>query len=125
MGSAPLDMAKVGVSANDALAAWATSLLAQVLPTTLPAKWLHILVFDQEQKIGIAPIRVNPVGMLFAKGGKRRRADPRSGLLSLSIPQIGRFAEQTLLKPDTKDSVAYPSQLRYTVKGVCWEKGSK
>jgi len=96
MGSAPLDMAKVGVSANDALAAWATSLLAHVLPTTLPAKWLHILVFDQEQKIGIAPIRVNPVGMPFAKGGKRRRADPRSGLLSLSIPQIGRFAEQTL-----------------------------
>ena len=108
MGSAPLDMAKVGVPANDALAAWATSLLAHVLPTTLPAKGLDILLFDQQQKIGITPIRVNPVGMLFAKGGQRRRADPRSRLASLPIPQIGRFAEQTLLKPYPNDPVAYP-----------------
>jgi len=109
MGSAPLDMAKVGVPANDALAARATPLLAHVLPTTLPAKWLHILVFDQQQKIWIAPIRVNPVGILFTKGGKRRRADPRSKLVSLSIfLPIGRFAEPTLLKPHTNDPVAHP-----------------
>ena len=108
MGSAPLDMAKVGVPTNDAFAAWATSLLDHVLPTTLPAKWLHILVFGQQQKIWIAPLHVNPVGMLFAKDGKRRRADPRSRLVSLPIPQIGRFAEQTLLKPHTNGPVAHP-----------------
>src|SRR5438034_872538 len=106
MGSAPLDMAKVGVPANDACAAWATSLLDQVLPTTLPAKWLHVLVFDQQQKVWIAPPRVNPVRMPFAKGGKRRRADPPSRLVSVSIPQIGRFAEQALLKPHTNGPVA-------------------
>jgi len=108
MGSAPLDMAKVGVPTNDAFAAWATSLLGHVLPTALPAKWLHILLFDQQQKIGIAPIRVNLVGMPFAKGGKRRRADPPSRLVSVSIPQIGRFAEQALLKPHTNGPVAHP-----------------
>ena len=108
MGSAPLDVAKVGVPSNDAFAAWATSLLDHVLPTTVPAKQLHILLFDHQQKIWMAPVRVNPVGMLFAKGGKSRRADPRSELVSLSIPQIGRFVEQALLKPHTNGPVAHP-----------------
>jgi len=84
----PLDMAKVGVPANDAFAAWATSLLDHVLPTTLPAKWLDILLFDQQQKIGITPIRVNPVGMLFAKGGQRRRADPHPGWRRSRFPRL-------------------------------------
>jgi hypothetical protein len=101
-------MAKVRVPPNDISAAWARSPLSQVLPRTVPARWLHVLVLDQHEKVWIAALSVNLAGMRFAKRGKRRRAQARSGLEPSSIsPLAGWFAKQTLSKPQTNDRVTY------------------
>jgi hypothetical protein len=55
--------------------------------------------------------------MLLAEGDKCCRADAWSGPGPISFP-VGRFAEQSFLKPKPNDSVAYPEQLGDAMKGI-------
>ena len=98
--SARLDMVKVGISPNYPFTAWAAPLLGQVLPQAMPGIRLHILVLQEYPEIGMALLPVDLVGMLPAEGDNRRRTDPwsRWGSLRIYLP-VGRFAEQTPLKP--------------------------
>ena len=103
---ARLDMVKVGIPPNYPFTAWAVPLLGQVLPRAVPGIRRHIRVLQEYPEIGMALLRVNLVGMLPAEGDNRRRTDPwpRWGPLRIALP-VGRFTEQTPLKPQPYDCV--------------------
>ena len=118
-GLARLDVVKVGISPNYPFTARAVPLLGQVLPHAMPGIRLHILVFQKYPEIRMALLRIDLVGMLLAEGNNRRCTDPWSPSGLLRIPLlVNRFAEQTLLKPQSYDCVTDAQQSGYPMQRV-------
>ncbi|MCL5670840.1 MAG: hypothetical protein M1423_06025 [Acidobacteria bacterium] len=114
-----LNVAKIRVSSNYAPAPRTTSLVDHVLPQTMPASQSHILVLEQQQKVGIAAPCVNLVRILHTKGDYCFQAQARPGLgSSPPFALIGCLGEKTLLKPTANGVLAYAKQLGYAVKGI-------